>query len=911
VSSQEPPPRFSPARMSPLRTSRTSFILERWRFFSLRRTHLISLAPFFLAAITLFALLGFQLPTITPGPASAASPYGHTTVSTTTITIPAHVVEAALVEEFNSTYNMSYYRLDRSRYDPSRVEDRTFTLIVLENEYLKLTILPELGGRVYQAIFKATGNNLFYQNPVLKPSPWGPPEMGWWLAVGGIEWGLPVDEHGYEWGIPWRYTISDLADGVRVAVWDTDADGRLRTMVSITLLDDQALFHVTPSIENPTDQPVDYKFWLNAMLAPGPENTPSQDLHFVMPGDAATVHSTGDPRLPDASEAMSWPVYNGVDWSRLGNWRGWFGFFQRARAAGDFQAVYDEGFDEGMVRAYNSDVAQGVKFFGFGWGDDALPPDLYTDDGSSYVEMHGGIAPTFAETHRLEPGGRITWNEQWYPVAGLGGLTWANNQMALHLDGGPDQAQVHVTTSSPRPNMRVLLLRRNDETIIFDDLVAQTLPGQPYHSPWIDTPGLSTSDLAVLVYSGQMLLGAYQFEGELPIPTPAPTATRTITPVPSPVPTPAYTGRLLRQVPVGGWVSVVRVWVRGQYGLPATIRSADGSWNAVNYVGTKPEYGPDALEFAPLGPGPYVVEPQGLGAEVAVDLAPGVVAEILFEPSGRASPTSTPTMPQTSTLTPTLTVTQPPTVIPTPTPTAPTSTPSPTIAPTPTPTSTPTPTVTPSPSAGWVGRVLDPIETGGWTGVVRAWVRGRYGLPVTIEAADDGWSTVNYIGSKPEYGPDALEFAPLGPGRYVITPQGLGTSVTIDLLPGQIAQVVFEPTGPSTPMPTPTPSPSRTPTPPPGVWHVRIPTNTAIPGTWFGVVRVSVQGQVGTLVRISSEDGSWGTTNRTGTKPEYGPTFLEFAPLGAGTYVITTEGIPASATLELAQGGLAVVLFEH
>jgi hypothetical protein len=77
------------------------------------------------------------------------------------------------------------------------------------------------------------------------------------------------------------------------------------------------------------------------------------------------------------------------------------------------------------------------------------------------------------------------------------------------------------------------------------------------------------------------------------------------------------------------------------------------------------------------------------------------------------------------------------------------------------------------------------------------------------------------------------------------------------------------------------------------------------------VVRVSVQGQVGTLVRISSADDGWSATNRTGTKPEYGPTFLEFAPLGAGAYVITAAGIPVTARLELRQGGLAVVLFEQ
>jgi hypothetical protein len=879
----------SSTHFSPVHLSRRKMSREIWSVLSPALTRLIQLVPFVLVTVALFTLFGMRAPTVVPRPANAAVPPGHATVITTTITIPVHVVEPALVQEFNPAYNMPYYRLDRGRYDPSRVENRTFTLIVLENDYLKLTILPELGGRIYQAIFKPTGNNIFYQNPVLKPSPWGPPEMGWWLAAGGMEWGLPVEEHGYEWGIPWQYAISDLADGVRVAVWDTDADDRLRAMISITLLDDQALFHVTPSIENPTDHPIDYKFWLNAMLAPGPANAPSENLRFIMVADQATVHSTGDPRLPGAWAGINWPVHNGVDWSRLGNWRQWFGFFQRPQAAGDFQAVYDEGYDEGVVRAYNSGVAQGAKFFAFGWGNQAISPDLYTDDNSSYVEMHGGVGPTFADTRRLEPGQRITWNEEWYPVAGLGRLTWANSHLALNVEARTGQARLHVVTSSPRSDVRILLLRRDDNTILYDETISQIVPGQPYHSPWIDTAALSSSDLAVLVYTGQMLLGAYQHAGQLPFPTPPPTGTIT------PTPTPTWSGRVLRQIPVAGWSSVVRVWVRGQYGLPVTIRSSDGSWSTTNTVGTKPEYGPDALEFAPLGPGLYVVEPQGLGVQVKVDLATGVIAEILFE--------------QTAPLTATPTATPPPTATSVPTLPTPSSTPPVTITHTPTPTFTPSPTATPSP--GWAGRELDPIVISGWSSVVRVWVRGGYGLPVTIAAADDGWNTVNYAGSKPEYGPDALEFAPLGPGRYVITPQGLGVSLIIDLPPGHIAQVLFEPIGPGTPRPTLTPTPTPTPTPPSGAWRVRIPTNTTLPGAWFGVVRVSVQGQVGTLVRISSEDGSWNTTNRTGTKPEYGPTFLEFAPLGAGTYIITAEGIPVSARLKLGQGGLAVVLFER
>ncbi len=834
-----------------------------------------------LAVVALLSLSEVGLPTTASEPVIAAASSGHTSVTTTTLTIPVHVFEPALVQEFNSTYNMPYYRLQRDLYDPGRIENRTFTLVVLENDYLKLTILPELGGRIYQAFFKATGNDMFYQNPVLKPSPWGPPEMGWWLAAGGMEWGLPVEEHGYEWGIPWQYDVSDGADGVTVTVRDTDATDRLRTSVAITLLDDAAFFRVSPTIENPTDHAIDFKFWLNAMLAPGPANAPSENLRIVMPADQVAVHSTGDPRLPGPRNTISWPFYNGVDWSRLGNWRQWFGFFQWPQAAGGFQAIYDEGYDEGVVRTYDGDVARGAKFFAFGWGAEAISPDEYTDDGSSYVEMHGGLAPTFADTYRLEPGQRVTWRDRWYPVAGLGGLTWANAHVALRLEDVVDDTWLHIATTRPRSDVRVVLLRRSDDAILFDKTVAQIVPGQPYHSPRISAPSLSPSDAAVLVYAGNTLLAAYQYEGEPPLPTP----TTTVTPGPTASPGPVWSGRVLRQVPGGGWSGVVRVWVRGQYGLPVAIHVAGGGWGTINHVGTKPEYGPDALEFAPLSPGLYVVEPQGLGVSVAVDLQPGAIAEILFEPAMSPTPTPSPTSAPTAT---------PP---PTPTATGPLPTPSPVVTLTPSPTATPT--------AGWIGRELDPLPDSG--GVVRVWVRGQYGLPVSIVVANGGWGTTGYVGSKPEYGPDALEFAPLRPGRYTITPHGLGVSVTIDLAPARIAQVLFERSGSGVPTPTPMP----TPTAQPGAWRVRIPTNSTLPGNWFGVVRVSVQGQVGTLVRISSADGSWSTVNRTGTKPEYGPTFLEFAPLVAGPYVVAAEGIPVSAALELGPGGLAVVLFER
>jgi hypothetical protein len=77
------------------------------------------------------------------------------------------------------------------------------------------------------------------------------------------------------------------------------------------------------------------------------------------------------------------------------------------------------------------------------------------------------------------------------------------------------------------------------------------------------------------------------------------------------------------------------------------------------------------------------------------------------------------------------------------------------------------------------------------------------------------------------------------------------------------------------------------------------------------VVRVSVQGKIGLPVTIWSKDRTWHTVNYTGTKPEYGPTFLEFAPLRAGVYYIKPEGLGIEVKLQLGPRGLAVVLFER
>jgi hypothetical protein len=351
--------------------------------------------------------------------------------------------------------------LDRAAYEASNPKPApaNYTLLILENRYLSVSFLPELGGRIYEVVFKPTGNNELYRNPVIKPTKWGPsspPDANWWLGAGGIEWGFPVGEHGYEWGKEWGYDSIRLPDGsVQVSVLTQDPT-RLYAAVNITLSPEAANFVVEPTVANPTETPARVQWWSNAMLAPGAANKPGPDLRFIFPVNEVTVHSTGDAKLPGAGQPMSWPVYQNRDLSRLGNWESYLGFFERPASQGSsgsnggegYMGVYDPAANEGMMRVYPSDVTRGAKGFAPGWSQ-PIPPSTWTDDGSGYVELHSGLTPTFDEWYELPPGGQVSWQEVWYPVAGIGGVTHATTAAALHLAPEPGAVRVSLFPTAP------------------------------------------------------------------------------------------------------------------------------------------------------------------------------------------------------------------------------------------------------------------------------------------------------------------------------------------------------------------------------------------------------------------------------------------------------------------------------
>jgi hypothetical protein len=241
----------------------------------------------------------------------------------------------------------------------------------------------------------------------------------------------------------------------------------------------------------------------------------------------------------------------------------------------------------------------------------------------------------------------------------------------------------------------------------------------------------------------------------------------------------------------------------------------------------------------------------------------------------------------------------------------------------------------PTPQLVWEGRIVSdiPNATPPNGSILRVSVEGLKGVPITVSAYD--WSTTALSGSKTEYGPYMAEFAPVQPGFYKVSVESLGASLEITANGTNLIVVEFTQVYRVLPTPTLTPLPSPSPTPQPPSWMMTpTPLVSAMPSATLSPTPQPVSIWVGSIVRqvsgagrgisraaiavrvvdkwwlpVEIRSGGWSTTALTGTKAEYGDTACEFGALPAGTYTITPQGLDASVTVTVDEGGFALVEF--
>lgn len=426
-------------------------------------------------------------PTATATPTATWDASGGVQVNEGVITFSAYNYQAYQTNALDLLFNLAYNRFNYPAFlaTPQATTQRTFTTVVMENDYLRLTFLPALGGRLYQVLFKPTGQTLFYNNKVLKPTNWGPAQQSGWLAVGGMEWALPVDEHGYEWGIPWQYSISRSSSSATIRLSDTTSSDRVRAQVSVTLPEHAAYFILHPRIENPTAAPLALQFWINAQVALNNKNV-SPDTEFILPADQVYVHSTGDAFIPPAavppdgamgpSAPIGWPVIGGRDLSFYSNWDDYLGVFLDSPQA-NFMGAYDHAGELGIARVFSPGQVGGAKLFAF--GPNFTQRNVYTDDGSDYFELWGGLPRTFFQNDNvtLAAGESREWEEYWVPFANTGGLSAATRDAVLGLSVRVGQANVGAAATN-QGTRGALVLQRDGVEIKRWDLALE--PGNAF-----------------------------------------------------------------------------------------------------------------------------------------------------------------------------------------------------------------------------------------------------------------------------------------------------------------------------------------------------------------------------------------------------------------------------------------------
>ena len=237
--------------------------------------------------------------------------------------------------------------------------DRPYQAVKLENEYLRLMVLPEIGGRIHVGLDKTNNYNFFYRQHVIKPALIG--TRGAWIS-GGVEWNFP-HHHRPTTLLPVDYWIEKNADG-SATLWtaDTERRHRMRLYLAITLHPDKSYVEVTIHPFNRSPLVHSFLYFAN----PAVHVDPTYQVIFPPDVEYVTQHAK--------REFSEWPIsfsryggqqYNGVDISQWKNLPRPVSFFAW-NPNSDYFAGYNHGQEAGVAYVSNHHISPGKKFFALG-----------------------------------------------------------------------------------------------------------------------------------------------------------------------------------------------------------------------------------------------------------------------------------------------------------------------------------------------------------------------------------------------------------------------------------------------------------------------------------------------------------------------------------------------------------------
>src|SRR5882724_1025375 len=313
---------------------------------------------------------------------------------------------------FNYPYTLRHNLVDR------RVP-RKWRTLNLENEYLKCTVLPDLGGHLYTCIDKINGASMFYANPSIKFARIA--YRGMWAAL-GIEFNFPVS-HNWMTVSPVDFAMKRERDGgASIWVGNIDRVYGMQWRVQLTLHPGCACLEQKTTLYNRSNARHRFYWWTNAAVEVW------DDSRIRYPMEFTSGHGFAD--------IDTWPVnLAGVDQSIVGNQK--YGPVSRFSYASrePYMAVYHPRTQSGVVH-YSSPLDLPTKKI-WSWGNDEDGLDWRTalsDNDSAYVEVQAGLFRDQETYGFLEPQESRSFTECWIPIRELGGVSRANRDAVLNLN---------------------------------------------------------------------------------------------------------------------------------------------------------------------------------------------------------------------------------------------------------------------------------------------------------------------------------------------------------------------------------------------------------------------------------------------------------------------------------------------
>ncbi|MEQ9290325.1 MAG: DUF5107 domain-containing protein [Cyclobacteriaceae bacterium] len=318
---------------------------------------------------------------------------------------------------------------------------QNWKVVTLENDYIKVMVLPEIGGKVWGAIDKSNGADFIYKNDVVKfrniamRGPW---------TSGGIEFNFGYIGHTPATATPVDYTTKQNEDGsVSCFVGSIDLPSRTEWRVEVRLQPDKSYFETHVQYYNPTNSRKSYYNWMTGAAHA------KKGFEIIYPGNQSLSHGGDIAPWYINEDGIELNIYEnnafGSHISRhiVGAYEDFFGGY-----------FHDEKRGFGHIAPYEEMPGQKLWLWALSRSG-GIWEDLLTDTNGQYMEFQAGrMLNQFSPSKKHNPIAKAefgphtydSWSEKWFPYREIGGMVDASDGGVLNVERFGSQVAIGINS---------------------------------------------------------------------------------------------------------------------------------------------------------------------------------------------------------------------------------------------------------------------------------------------------------------------------------------------------------------------------------------------------------------------------------------------------------------------------------